>query len=186
MDFSSSEELPYEEPSLSPINQEPHSHIPVTIYTTEMMEAEPSPSPTPSPKSSESQPNPEAQTIMLESVAEDIIHLLPHSTSDLVFDITPLTSLSPLSATNFTISSKPTISSPRTTTSAPSSPRKEDEEGNLIPRRRRTAMDDIRVIRRTPQPGESSQARAKIALHTSGAGELNYLPTDVLEEHRLA
>ena len=107
-----------------------HSHVPLTIYTTEMMEAEPSPSPTPSPKSSESQPNPEAQTIMLESVAEDIIHLLPHSTSDLVFDITPLTSLPPHSATNLTISSKPTISSqPRTTTSAPSSPRKEGEEG---------------------------------------------------------
>ena len=60
------------------------------------------------------------------------------------------------------------------------------EEGNLIPRRRRTTKDDIRVIRRAPQQGESSQARAKIVLHTSGAKELNYLPADVLEEHRLA
>ena len=42
------------------------------------------------------------------------------------------------------------------------------------------------MIRRIPQQGESSQARAKIALRTSGAGELNYLPADVLEEHRLA
>ena len=47
-------------------------------------------------------------------------------------------------------------------------------------------MDDIRVIRRTPQQGESSQARGKIALGTSGAGELNYLPADVLEEHKFA
>ena len=50
----------------------------------------------------------------------------------------------------------------------------------------KTTMDGIRVIRRTPQQGESSQARAKIALCTSGTGELNYLPADVLEEHRLA
>ena len=42
------------------------------------------------------------------------------------------------------------------------------------------------MIRRSPQQGESSQARAKITLRTSGAGELNYLPADVLEEHRLA
>ena len=127
---------------------------------------------------------------MPESVVEDISHLFSHNTSDLVFDISPLTSVPPQSkpfTPKLTISSKPTISSqPRTTTSAPSSPRKEPEEGNLIPRLRRTAMDDIRVIRRTPQQGESSQARAKIALRTSGAGELNYLPTDVLEEHRLA
>jgi len=60
------------------------------------------------------------------------------------------------------------------------------EEGNLIPRRRRITKDDIRVIRRAPQQGESSQARAKIALHTSGAEELNYFPANVLEEHRLA
>ena len=42
------------------------------------------------------------------------------------------------------------------------------------------------MIRRTPQQGESSQARTKIVLRTSGARELNYLPADVLEENRLA
>jgi len=47
MDFSSSGELPYEEPSLSPIHQEPICRVPLTIYPTEIMEAEPSPSPTP-------------------------------------------------------------------------------------------------------------------------------------------
>ena len=71
---------------------------------------------------------------MPESVAEDIIHLFPHSTSDLVFDITPLTSLPIPSVPKLTITSKPTITSqPRTTTSAPSSPRKEAEGENLIP-----------------------------------------------------
>ena len=106
-------------------------------------------------------------------IIEDIIHLFPHSTSDLVFNITPLTCVPPSSAPKLTITSKPTITSqPRTTTSAPSSTRKETEGENLIPRRRRIAMDDIRVIRRTPQQGESSQAIAKITLCTSGAGEL--------------
>ena len=42
------------------------------------------------------------------------------------------------------------------------------------------------MIRRLPQQGESSQARAKIALRTSGAEELNYLPANALEERRLA
>ena len=149
-----------------------------------MMEAEPSPIPSPS---SETQPNPEAIKIIPESVAEDIIHLFPHSTSDLVFDITPLTSVPPPSAPKLTITSKPTITSqPRTTTVTPSCPRKEAKEEYLIPRHRRTTINDIEVIRRAPQQGESSQARVKIALRTSSAEELNYLPTDVLEEHRLA
>ena len=126
-------------------------------------EAEPSPSPTPSPKSSETtQPNPEAHKIMPESVAKDIIHIFPHKTSDLVLDITPLTFVPPPFVPKLTISSKPIISSqPRSTTSAPSSPMKEAKEGNLIPRRRRTAMDDIRVIRRTPQQRESSKGQSK-------------------------
>jgi len=65
---------------------------------------------------------------MSESVAEDIIHLFPHSSSDLVFDIIPLTSV-PIqpepSKPKLIISSKPTMSShPRTNTSAPSSQQK--------------------------------------------------------------
>ena len=42
------------------------------------------------------------------------------------------------------------------------------------------------MIKRTQQHGESSQARAKIVLRTSGAEDLDYIPADVLEEHRLA
>jgi len=42
------------------------------------------------------------------------------------------------------------------------------------------------VIRRTQQQGESSQAREKIALRTSGVEELIHLPPSVLEEHKLA
>ena len=64
---------------------------------------------------------------MPESVAEDIIHLFAHNSSDIVFDITPIKSLpsqSGPSTPNLTISSKPVISSqPRTTTSVPSSER---------------------------------------------------------------
>ena len=127
---------------------------------------------------------------MPESVAENIIPLFPHNVSNLVFDITPLTAVPAQTSTptpTFTIPSRPTLPShPRTTTSAPSSPRKESEEENLIPRRRRTSRDDIRVIRRTQQRGESSQARAKIVLRTSSAEDLDYIPADVLEEHRLA
>ena len=132
MKFSSPEELSYEEPTLSRIHQEPRCHVPLTTCTTEMMEAEPSPSPTPS--SSEPQPNPETQKTMPESFTKDLIHLFPHSTSDLIFNITPLTSLPPPSAPILAITSKPTkTSQPRTSTSAPSSPRKEAEGKNLIP-----------------------------------------------------
>ena len=170
---------------------------PSATFTTETRLVEPSPSPTPSPKSSgtepplqTTQPDSETQKIMHECVAKEIILLFLHSTSDFVFNVTPLTSLPPQfgpSAPNLTISSKPAISSqPRTTTSAPSCPRKESEEENLSPRRRRTSRDDIRVIRRTQQRGESSQTRAKIVLRTSGAEDLDYIPADVLEEHRLA
>ena len=114
---------------------------------------------------------------MPESIADDIIQLFPHNFSVLVFNITPLTAVPAQTSAHtptFTVPSKPTLPShPRTTTSAPSSPRKE-------------SRDDIRVIRRTQQRGESSQARAKIALRTSGVEDLDYIPTDVLEEHRLA
>ena len=110
---------------------------------------------------------------MPESVAEDIIQLFPHNVSDLVFDVTPITSVPSQTETftpTSTIPSKPTLlSQPGATTSAPSSPTKEVEEENLIPRRRRSSRDDIMVIRRIPQQGEASQARAKIALRTSGA-----------------
>ena len=82
MDFSSSEELPYEEPSHSPIHREPICRVPLTRFTTETMLPEPSPSPTPSPKSSGTkpplqitQPDPEPQKIMPESVAKEIIQL---------------------------------------------------------------------------------------------------------------
>ena len=143
MDFSSSEELPYKVPSSSPLNQEPICFVPLTQYTTEQMEAEPSPPHSPSsssPKKLETQPNPETYKVMPENVAEDIIQLFPHSASDLVFDITPVTVIpqqTENSTPTFIIPSKPTLPSrPRTTTSAPFSPRKEVEEENLIPRRR--------------------------------------------------
>ena len=174
MDFSSSEELPYKEPSSSPINREPICFVPLTQYTTEQMEPAPSPPhshSSSSPKNTgqplqitETQPNPETETnpetqtnpesykVMHESVVEDIIQLFPYSASDLVFGITPLTVVPPQTKTftpTFTIPSKPTLPSrPRTTTSAPSSPKTEVEEENLIPQRRRTTRDDIRVIRR--------------------------------------
>ena len=94
MDFSSSEELPYKEPSSSPLNQEPICFVPLTKCTTEQMEVEPSPPHSPSsssPKKPETQPNPETYKVMPESVVEDIIQLFPHNASDLLFDITPLT-----------------------------------------------------------------------------------------------
>ena len=100
MDFSSSEELPYQEPTSSPIHQEPIYFVPLT--STEQMLAEPEPSSSHSPSSSspnkpETQTNPESYKVMPESVVEDIIqptkslilHLLqpypqplhPHSSS---------------------------------------------------------------------------------------------------------
>ena len=75
---------------------------------------------------------------MPESVAKDVIHLFPHSSFDLVIDITPLTSIPSQpepSKPKLAISSKPSISShTRTTHSAPSSPTKDvdTEKGNLI------------------------------------------------------
>ena len=150
MDFSSPEDLAYEEPSHSPIHREPICLVPLTTLTTETMLAESLPSPTPSPSPTSSpkpsgtepslqttQPEPETHKIKPKSVSKEIIQLFPHSTSDLVFKGTPLTSLPPQSGPftpNLTISSKPIMSSqPRTTISAPSSPRKEDKKGNLIP-----------------------------------------------------
>ena len=100
MDFSSSEELPYKEPTSSPINQKPICFVPLTQLSTEQMLAEPSSSHSPStssPNNPETKTNPETQTnpesykVMPESVAEDIIQLFPYNVSDLVFDITPLT-----------------------------------------------------------------------------------------------
>ena len=65
------------------------------------------------------QPDPETNPnirIMPKTVAEDIIHLFPHSSSDLVFDITPLTSV-PVqpepSKPKLTIYSKPLIQEPQ-------------------------------------------------------------------------
>ena len=148
MDFSSSEELPYQEPTSSPINPEPICFVPLNQLSTEQMLAEPEPSSSHSPSSSspnkpetktnpKTQTNPESYKVMPESVAEDIIQLFPHNVSDLVFDITPLTTVPSQTSTptpTFIIPSKPTLPShPRTTTSAPSSPRKEPEEENLIP-----------------------------------------------------
>ena len=100
MDFSSSEELPYNEPTSSPVHQKPICFVPLisTEISTEQMLAEPEPSSSYSPSFSspnkpETQTNPESYKIMPESVAEDIIQLFPHNVSDLVFDITPLTAV---------------------------------------------------------------------------------------------
>ena len=130
---------------------------------------------------------------MPESLAEDIIHLFPHNSYDLVFDITPLTSLPAKpepSKPKLTISCKPTISShPRTTNSAPSSPTMDvdTEEGNLIPRcQNLPTKDGSLVIRRAPQIREYSQSGTKIALRTSIAEEFNYLRPDMLQENQRA
>ena len=75
----------------------------------------------------------------------------------------------------------------RTTTSTPSSPIPEEpEEGNLIPRHRRSTRNDGQEIRRTFQEGESSCAGAKTVLRTSSGDEFDYLPDDVVAENRLA
>ena len=129
MDFSSSEELPYQEPTSSPINPEPICFVPLTQLSTEQMLPEPSSShstSSSSPNNPETQTNPESYKVMPESDAEDIIQLFPHNISDLVFDITPLTTVPATHTPTFIIPSKPTLPShPRTTTPTLSSPIKE-------------------------------------------------------------
>jgi len=101
MDFSSSEELSYEEPSPTPIPRQPSCYVPLITnkLITKLNPNQPpnSPSSTSSPKSSGSEPNPETQTdlnipIMPESIVEEVLTLFPDDTN-IAYDIRPLSSL---------------------------------------------------------------------------------------------
>ena len=143
MDFLSSEKLSYEEPSPTPIPRQPSCYVPMItdklIAKLNPNQPPNSPSPTSSPKPSGSKPNPETQphpetqtdlniTIMPESIVEEVITLFPHDTN-IAYDIRPLSSLPQHPETQqptleLIIPSRPTIlTQPRTTTSAPSSPK---------------------------------------------------------------
>jgi len=176
--------------NLAPTQQNPSS----TSYKTNTEQ--------PQPNLETTSPEPHVEAIS-RTVAEDIVRLfsqsrVPTNILDIPLVVQPLTAIPPQTETppepnqpdstqqlTIFIPHKPQPQTkPRTTCSAPSSPNKDLEVGNLVPEHRRSTRDDIQVIKRTHQEGESSQVGVKIPLRTSDADEFNYLPDDVREENR--